>query len=167
MRDCGNGGERGPGERKGCPEDLSRVLNRLLASWRKTCTRFAREQGYGKLAQKYANALRACHFCACCGWFREWLRGTLLSFHAARHLNRACAPARNPRPLVPDTHPVSSSEMFTFFSCMLPPSSFVLRATLSTRSEQLGGNKYLLADGLFIAKMLGRTLIEYPAKDAR
>eukprot|EP00752_Nemacystus_decipiens_P011546 g10252.t1 len=34
-------------------------------------------------------------------------------------------------------------------------------------AEQLGGNKYLLADGLFIAKMLGRTLVEYPAKDAR
>lgn len=44
---------------------------------------------------------------------------------------------------------------------------FVFRATLAARSEQLGGNKYLLADGLFIAKMLGRTLIEYPAKDAR
>eukprot|EP00903_Cladosiphon_okamuranus_P019123 g17595.t1 len=34
-------------------------------------------------------------------------------------------------------------------------------------AEQLGGNKYLMADGLFIAKMLGRTLVEYPAKDAR
>ncbi|CAM9316179.1 unnamed protein product [Ascophyllum nodosum] len=34
-------------------------------------------------------------------------------------------------------------------------------------AEQLGGNKYLLADGMFIAKMLDRTLVEFPAKDAR
>ncbi|CAM9316031.1 unnamed protein product, partial [Ascophyllum nodosum] len=33
--------------------------------------------------------------------------------------------------------------------------------------EQLGGNKYLLADGMFIAKMLDRTLVEFPVKDAR
>lgn len=33
--------------------------------------------------------------------------------------------------------------------------------------EQLGGNKYLLTDGLFVAKILDRTLVEYPAKDAR
>eukprot|EP00752_Nemacystus_decipiens_P002967 g2756.t1 len=34
-------------------------------------------------------------------------------------------------------------------------------------AEQLGGNKYLLTDGLFVAKILDRTLVEYPAKDAR
>lgn len=33
--------------------------------------------------------------------------------------------------------------------------------------EQLGGNKYLVSDGLFIAKSLGRTFVEYPVKDAR
>ena len=33
--------------------------------------------------------------------------------------------------------------------------------------EQLGGNKYLLTDGLFVAKILDRTLVEFPAKDAR
>lgn len=33
--------------------------------------------------------------------------------------------------------------------------------------EQLGGNKFLLSDGLFIAKSLNRTLVEYPVKDAR
>lgn len=33
--------------------------------------------------------------------------------------------------------------------------------------EQLGGNKYLVTDGLFMAKSLGRTFVEYPVKDAR
>eukprot|EP00752_Nemacystus_decipiens_P010638 g9475.t1 len=33
--------------------------------------------------------------------------------------------------------------------------------------EQLGGNKYLVSDGIFMAKTLGRTFVEYPVKDAR
>jgi len=35
------------------------------------------------------------------------------------------------------------------------------------RREQLGCNRYLLSDGLFIAKTLNRTLVEFPAEDAR
>lgn len=38
--------------------------------------------------------------------------------------------------------------------------------TLDNR-EQLGGNRYLVSDGLFFAKALNRTLVEFPAKDAR
>lgn len=33
--------------------------------------------------------------------------------------------------------------------------------------EQLGGNKFLVSDGIFMAKALGRTFVEYPVKDAR
>lgn len=33
--------------------------------------------------------------------------------------------------------------------------------------EQLGGNKKLVADGIFVAKALNRTFVEYPVKDAR
>lgn len=44
---------------------------------------------------------------------------------------------------------------------------FVFLCFSFVASEQLGGNKYLLTDGLFVAKMLDRTLVEYPAKDAR
>ncbi|CAN0167309.1 unnamed protein product [Pylaiella littoralis] len=33
--------------------------------------------------------------------------------------------------------------------------------------EQLGGNKYLMTDGIFVAKALNRTFVEYPVKDSR
>ncbi|CAM9868692.1 unnamed protein product, partial [Ectocarpus sp. 13 AM-2016] len=33
--------------------------------------------------------------------------------------------------------------------------------------EQLGGNKFLVSDGIFMAKALGRTFVEYPVKDSR
>lgn len=33
--------------------------------------------------------------------------------------------------------------------------------------EQLGASRYLVSDGLFIAKALNRTLVEFPAANAR
>eukprot|EP00904_Undaria_pinnatifida_P008194 jgi/Undpi1/4504/HiC_scaffold_17.g07858.m1 len=33
--------------------------------------------------------------------------------------------------------------------------------------EQLGGNKFLVSDGIFMAKALGRTFVEYPVRDSR
>lgn len=55
-----------------------------------------------------------------------------------------------------------------------PPASCVLGAFLEivwwfvqSHREQLGGNKFLVTDGIFMAKALGRTFVEYPVKDAR
>lgn len=33
--------------------------------------------------------------------------------------------------------------------------------------EQLGGNKFLVSDGIFMAKALNRTFVEYPVRDSR
>ncbi|CAN0259632.1 unnamed protein product, partial [Pylaiella littoralis] len=33
--------------------------------------------------------------------------------------------------------------------------------------EQLGGNRFLAADGIFLAKALNRTLVEYPVGNSR
>lgn len=38
---------------------------------------------------------------------------------------------------------------------------------LSVNREQLGGNKFLVSDGIFMAKALNRTFVEYPVRDSR
>lgn len=61
----------------------------------------------------------------------------------------------------------NTSDLFLFpVSTILVILRLFFCAAFAAR-EQLGGNKYLLTDGLFVAKMLDRTLVEYPAKDAR
>lgn len=59
---------------------------------------------------------------------------------------------------------VSQTEERTALNCR--SSSLLVDVPVLSR-EQLGGNKYLLTDGLFVAKVLDRTLVEYPAKDSR
>lgn len=51
----------------------------------------------------------------------------------------------------------------TVNTCYPPPPS----TPLETPRQQLGSNKFLLTDGMFLAKALNRTLVEYPVKDSR
>lgn len=44
-----------------------------------------------------------------------------------------------------------------------PPFLFLL---IKTSREQLANNRFLVADGIFVAKALNRTFVEYPVKDS-
>lgn len=48
-----------------------------------------------------------------------------------------------------------------------PPPLFCYPSLFDAAREQLGGNKFLVSDGMFVAKALNRTFVEYPVKDAR
>lgn len=53
------------------------------------------------------------------------------------------------------------------FVCVRPGVNGAYCTLVTDDREQLGGNKFLVSDGIFMAKALGRTFVEYPVKDAR
>lgn len=84
------------------------------------------------------------------GSIQQWL---LLLFSCASSLSSG-------RPATADRH-----SLFCV-SAWLAPQLLPARPSPACR-EQLGNNRFLLSDGLVIARALNRTLVEFPMQDSR